>query len=301
MDDLPPGHIVTATALIRHFAAHSRQAMNEPVHIMNHGHVGLTLISAELFLRLSGGQQRAAEPDHTAAQLDVLLDMIPTLVILTGQDMKVTRLNLAARQQLEVSEQEVRGVPLTQVLTGTYSHFLLRALERVRDTGVPEAFELDAIGAQPLVYQVQVAAFPGGFAVIAEKIIDRVTLRARDARVAAYENLIDSLPGLARGAFNVRGVVTDMSPALAELVGTEESRILGVRFAALFDAPNRGAIGDAMEGLLTAGKPFGMAAGLVGGNGGNGAGSNAVWVDAAPLLSSDGQAGGVFLIGANPP
>ncbi|UZW53834.1 PAS domain-containing protein [Sphingobium sp. JS3065] len=294
-DDLPPGQVVTATALIRHFAVHSRQALTEPVHILNHGHVGLTLISTESFLRLSADRHRPANPDHPAAQLDVLLDMIPTQVILADQELNLTRINLAARKRLEVSEQEVRGAPLSQVLARPDHHFVLRALERVRDTGVPEEFEQSFTGRLSLVYRVQISAFPGGFAILADEVTDRLSLRTQDARIAAYENLTDSLPGLARGAFNVRGMVTDMSPALADLVGTEESRILGVRFAALFDGSSRGAISDAVEGLLTSGKPFGMTAGLVGN-----AGSGTVWIGATPILSADGQAGGVFLIGTNP-
>ncbi|KEQ52682.1 PAS domain-containing protein [Sphingobium chlorophenolicum] len=293
-DDLPPGQVVTATALIRHFAVHSRQALTEPVHILNHGHVGLTLISTESFLRLSGDRNRP-DPDHPAAQLDVLLDMIPTQVILADQGLNLLRINLAARKRLEVSEQEVRGAPLSQLLTRPDHHFVLRALERVRDTGVPEEFEQSFTGGPPLVYRIQISAFPGGFAILADEMTDRLSLRAQDARIAAYENLTDGLPGLARGAFNVRGMVTDMSPALADLVGTDESRIVGLRFAALFDGSSRSAISDAVEELLTSGKPFGMAAGLVGS-----AGSGTVWVGATPLLSADGQAGGVFLIGTNP-
>lgn len=295
-DDLRPAPIVTATDLIRHFAAHSRHALSEPVHIMNHGHVSLTLISTELFRRLSHGEQRPFDHEHLAAQLDVLLDLIPTQVILADQHLNLLRINLAARRRLEVSEQDVRGVALSRVLNGPDHHFILRALERVCDTGLPEAFELNVSGPPPLVYRVQAMAFPGGFAVLIDKIIDRVTLRAQDARIAAYENLIDGLPGLARGAFNVRGILTEMSPALAHLVGTEEDRIAGVRFATLFDASIRSEISDAMERLLTAGKPFGMAAGLVGSN----AGSRAVWVNATPLLSADGQTGGVFMIGTDP-
>ncbi|KXU31755.1 hypothetical protein A0J57_17395 [Sphingobium sp. 22B] len=296
MDDLPPGQVVTATALIRHFAVHSRQAMGEPIHIMNHGHVGLTLLATDLFQRLASGRKCSSGPDHPETQLDILLDMIPTQVILTDRDLKLSRINLAARRRFGVSEKQVLGVPLAQMLAGSDSHSLLRALERVRDTGIPEAFEQNAAGPPPLVHRVQAAAFPGGFAVLADEIADRVTLRAQDARIAAYEDLIDRLPGLARGTFNVRAIVTDISPALAELVGTEKSRVVGTRFATLFGASNRGTISDAVEELLTVGKPFGMAAALVGGR----PDGQTVWVNAAPLLSADGQAGGVFMMGTKP-
>ena len=294
MDDIPSGQIVTATALIRHFAAHSRHALSEPVHIMNHGHINLSLISTELFLRLSNGHLSADDASHPTARFDILLDMIATQVILIDPQLNLLRINLAARKKMEVSEQEVRGAPLSQLLVGQDHHFVLRAVERVRDTGIAEEFELNLPGRRPVILRFQVTPFPGGFALLADEISDRVTLRDQDARTAAYENLIDGLPGLARGAFNVRGSVTHASPALARLIGTDESRIIGVRFATLFDAANRGKISDAMESLLTSGTSFGMAAGLVGGE----AGSKAIRVHAAPLRSADGQAGGVFLLGS---
>ena len=106
VDDLPPGQVVTATALIRHFAVHSRQAMTEPVHIMNHGHVGLTLIATDLFHRLAGDQPATSGPDQDA-QLEILLDMIPTQVLLTDRDLKPVRVNLAARRRLGISEKHV--------------------------------------------------------------------------------------------------------------------------------------------------------------------------------------------------
>ena len=293
VDDLPPGRVVTATALIRHFAVHSRQAMSEPVHIMNHGHVGLTLMATELFHRLAGDQSTPAEPVHQDAQLEILLDMIPTQVLLTDRDLKPVRINLAARRRLGISEKHIGRLFLPEMLDGSDSHFLLRALERVHDTGMPETFEHNVAGPPPLVYRVQAAAFPGGFIVLVDEIADRVTLRAQDERIAAYEDLIDGLPGLARGAFNVRTVITDISPALAALVGTEKGRLAGTRFATLFDASSRGAINDAVEELLTGGKPFGMAARLLSGH----AESQLVRVNAVPLLSAHGQSGGVFMIG----
>ncbi|WP_150291486.1 PAS domain-containing protein [Sphingobium estronivorans] len=296
LDDIPSGQIVTATALIRHFATHSRHALSEPVHIMNHGHISLSLISTELFVQLSNGQRTTLDIDDNAASLDLLLDLIATKVILVDRALNLVRINLAARKRLEVSEHEARNKPLSQLLVGPDYYFVLRALERVRDTGVAEEFELSPFGRQSWLYRVQIMPFRGGFALLADEITDRVTLRDQDARTAAYEYLIDGLPSLARGAFNLRGCVTHVSPALAQLMGTDENRILGVRFGTLFDVASRGTIGDAMENLLTSGTPFGMTAGFVGGD----AGSEPIWINAAPLRTADGQTGGVFLIGTIP-
>lgn len=296
MDDIPSGQIVTATDLVRHFAAHSRRALNEPVHIMNHGNVSLSLISTELFRQLNRDQMHVPEGSNLAAKLDVLLDLIPTQVILVDQDLKLLRINLAARRRIEVSQEEVRGLPLPQILKEFTHHFSMRRLERVRDTGVFEEFELSPPNQSSLVYKVRIMPLFKGFVLLADEITDKVTLREQDARATAYENLIDSLPGLARGNFNIRGVVTEMSSTLAAHIHLDESRIIGVRFAALFDTSNRGAVSDAIEALLISGKPFRLMAKLLGSDIQNGT----VWVSAVPLNPADGQTGGVFLIGPGP-
>lgn len=296
MEDIPSGQIVTATDLVRHFAAHSRRALNEPVHIMNHGNISLSLISTELFRQLSSEQMQVPDDSRLAAKLDVLLDLIPTQVILVDHELKLIRINLAARRRIEVSEEEVRGLPLPQILNELIHHFSMRRLERVRDTGVLEEFELTPSDQSSLVYRVRIIPLLKGFALLADEITDKVILREQNARAAAYENLIDGLPGLARGTFNIRGIVTETSPMLGALIHSDESRIVGVRFAALFDAASRGAVGDAIEALLTFGTPFSISAALLG----NEIENKAVWVNAAPLNSADSQTGGAFLIGPAP-
>ena len=296
MDDLPVGKTVTATDLIRHFSAHSRHALSEPIHIMNHGNVGVSLISTELLVRLSKEQMTVPDDSRLAAKLDVILDMIPTHVILADEQLNLVRINLAARRRIGVSEEEVRGMPLMQILTRPAYHFSVRALERVRDTGVAEEFDYCAPDQPSLIYRVKATPFPRGFALLADEITDRMALREQGERMAGYEELIDSWPGLARGIFNVRGIVTGMSPALAKLFEADESRIMGIRFATLFDAANRGAISDAVEALLSEGKPFSFAAALLS----SGNQHRQAWVNAAPFKSADGHTGGMFLIGPMP-
>jgi nitrogen-specific signal transduction histidine kinase len=249
-----------------------------------------------LFVQLSKEQMTVPDDSRLAAKLDVILDMIPTHVILADEQLNLVRINLAARRRMEVSEEEVRGMPLTQILTRPAHHFGARALERVRDTGVAEEFDYCPPDQPSLIYRIKATPFPRGFALLTDEITDRMALREQEERMAGYEKLIDSWPGLARGIFNIRGIVTGISPALAKLIQADESRMMGVRFATLFDAANRGAISDAVEALLTDGKPFSFAAALLS----SGAQNREAWVNAAPFKSADGQTGGMFLIGPTP-
>lgn len=288
-----PGQVVSATSFVRNFAAYARSALGEPVHILNHGQVGLSLVATDMFLRSSANRSGVADVDRLAAKLDIVLDAVPTLVVITDDNGDIVRVNPAARRYLQLSDQEVRGVPFSQFLSDQNRHLITRALGRVGDTGMAEVFEVD-LAAQPVnIFRVTVTRFPGGFAVFADEIAHRLAVRELEARAMAYETLIDELPDVARGTINIRGMVTQASPALAELVEADESRIVGLRFAALFDAASRSDITDAVETLLTDGRPFAMPADLLG----RGARTTPVFVSAAPLVTHDRGSGAIFMLG----
>jgi len=170
--------------------------------------------------------------------------------------------------------------------------FTAKGVWRVRHTGVPEEFEISPPDQPTMVYSVRIFPLLSGFVLLADELVDKVTLHEKGARSAAYEKLIDSAPGWARGMFNIPGLMTQVSTGLCTLLHSDESRMIGVRFSTLFDASNRASINDATEALLTLGKPFSLIAALLG----SPAPDRMVSVNAAPMHSSDGGTGGVFLI-----
>jgi PAS domain-containing protein len=287
-----PGQVVSATSFVRNFASYARSALGEPVHILNHGQVGLSLIATDLFMRFSNSPSGGPDDDRMRAKFDIVLDAVPTLVILTDDRGDVFRVNPAARRYLQVSDEETHGKPLSQLLADPRQQLIARALERVRETGIAESFEVDLSEQPAITFRVTVTRFPGGFAVFADEIAQRLAIRELEARALAYETLIDRLPKLARGTINVRGVVTDASPALAELIQSDESRIVGIRFAGLFDASSRSRITDAVEALLTGGRSFSMPAALLG----RGSETMPVFVSAAPLVTHDKGVAAVFML-----
>ncbi|WP_336966193.1 PAS domain-containing protein [Sphingobium aquiterrae] len=288
-----PGQVVSATSFVRNFASYARSALGSPVHILNHGQVGLSLIATDLFLRYSAARPGSDDEGRMAAKLDIVLDVVPTLVVITDDRGDIVRVNPAARRYLQLSAEAVQGIALSEILSDQSGHLVTRALERVRDTGMAEVFEIDLTEQRVNTFRVTVTRFPGGFAVLADEIAHRLAVRELEARAMAYETLIDGLPDMARGTINIRGMVTAASPALAALVQADESRIVGLRFAALFDAASRSDITDAVETLLTGGRPFAMSADLLG----RGARTTPVCVSAAPLVTHDKGSGAIFLLG----
>jgi PAS domain-containing protein len=190
--------------------------------------------------------------------LAMVMDTIDTQVIMTDADLNIVRMNIAARHAMLVSEEDARGMPLDRALVDPSFHFILRAVERVRETGVSENFELDTMAPPLRTFRVQVECFGEGMVIFAHDITAQTQVRQRHAIASAYEELMDALPGLARGTINARGIISSASPALAELVQTDPGRITGMRIASLFHTSERGAVSDAVERLLGERRAFTM-------------------------------------------
>lgn len=292
LQKIPYGQVVTATNFVRNFATYARNAKFEPIHIVNHGRPAWSLVATEDLARLADSQFDDGGERRIRAKLDIVLDMVPTLIILIDENLHVLRANPAARRFFQFSDEEIRGASLSRILNNPKQDFLLRAVERVCNSGAAETFEMDSVDASIRTFQVKIVPFPGGTALFADEITHALAIRQADALAVAFANVIDASPELARGIINMRGVIVSASAAFVKLVGTDETRILGVRFAGIFDASSRADISDAVENLLSEGVPFTQAANLLTQN----APSAPVIVSATSYRGHDKGEGALFLL-----
>lgn len=248
-------HAFPATKFVRDFASYAQMAFNEPVHILKHGRPSLSLVATN---RLQGLLHSGDSTEYHAissTKLDMVLDHVKTLVMILDDQLHILRVNLAAREAFKLSE-EVLGASLQSTITDARQEFILRALERVRDTGVAENIEFDSFDRPIRTFQCYITTFPGGLAMFTEDVTHTVALRNADAIADAYAGLLEVTPGLAHGMLNVRGMISSASQSLSDLLDTAEDRLIGVRLTALCETSFRGEIGDRVEALLSSAEPF---------------------------------------------
>ncbi|MET0364013.1 MAG: PAS domain-containing protein [Sphingobium sp.] len=287
-----PGKVVSATAFVRNFGAYARTAGSEPIHILNHGRPAWSLIATDYLARLSDARLPASESDEDKVALSMVLDTIPTLVIMVDGDLRIVRVNQAARHALSIHDADVRGVILGQILSDARYQFVLRTVERVRDTGISETLEIDTVTGPQRTFHVKVEWFADGLAIFSDETTAQKLVRARYDVANTYEVLMDALPGLARGTINPRAIITGSSPALANLVQTDPDRIIGMRLASLFHTSVRTAVADAIEGLLDDKTPFTMEAMLQA----DGTETTAVTLSASPRAGNGRDDSAIFLL-----
>lgn len=285
-----PGKIVSATAFVRNFGAYARDSGSEPIHILNHGRPAWSLITTDYLNRLA--KAGAGGSDQERAALAMVLDSIPTRVIMTDTDLHVVRINPAARHGLLIGDGDAHGVPLSSLLPNPRYGFILRAVERVNQTGVSETLDLDTPAPPMRTYHIKIERYADGVAIFADETTAQTLVRDRYAMADAYEGLMDALPGLARGTINARGVITTPSVALARLVQTEPAKIAGMRLSSLFHTTVRSEVADAIEKMLNDQTSFAMSASLQAG----GIETTAVTFSASPHPSHGRNDGAIFLI-----
>lgn len=292
LPDKLPGKVVSATAFVRNFGAYARTAGSEPIHILNHGRPAWSLIATDQFARMSDTRGGRPGEGQDRLALSMVLDTISTRVIMLDADMRIVRMNPAARHDMQVDDEDLRGMPLGTVMSDMRQQYILRAVERVRDTGVSESFEVDSFSGPQRTFAVKVERLAEGLVMFSEETTAQTLVRERHDAANAYEALMDALPGLARGGINSRGVISKASPALADLVQTDPGRIVGMRLSSLFHTSSRTAVTDAIEALLDDRRGFTMTAALQG----SGTETTEVTLSASPNPPHGRDDGAIFLL-----
>lgn len=286
------GKVVSATAFVRNFGAYARNAGAEPIHILNHGRPAWSLVTTEQLERLAEAQSGPSGSESDRLTLNKVLESIHTSVIVVDRQLRIVRINSLGRKGLNVENEDAIGVPLARLLTDQRFSFILRAVERVRDTGINEELDVDTFTVPVHSYHMKIEQFPEGIAILSEDVTAQALARERYSAASIYEELMDALPGLARGTINARSVIVSASTALSHLVQTDADRIVGMRLTSLFHATVRGEVTDAVEALLADRKPFTLDTSLQTG----GMNTMAVTLSATPNPLHGNDDGAIFLL-----
>lgn len=286
-DIRPAGRVVTATYFVRNFADLKREADRAPVFIESHGKAGWALVSNGYI----AAREAAADVqrfDATAA----LFDLLGALAALIDADQTVVWINAAMARHIGASNLD--GVSFHEIAGLFAAPHLAAAAQRVARTGQPESFDVDSRVLPGRVFRATVARLGDMVGFVAEDVTDALVEQQREATATGLQSALDTLPGLARGTINVRGVIDGVQPSLVELVGTVENALMGARLPSLFDVRSRVVVADAVEGVLSEGEARSVSGDLLIG----GSQLRHAELSLAPLSSRGRVIGAAFLIQA---
>ncbi len=247
---IPVGRTVSATELVRHFASLARDAINEPVHILNHGKPYLSLVHTKILSGLAQSTAQSSAESRLRAKLDIILDNIQNVVLLVDDNLDIIRGNREAISFFQLSEEDMRSVSVYRIIKGLQGSIVLNSLERVRKTHVSEIFEIQMANPRRLM-KFKIVPFPGGFAIFAEDVTLSFYTRREDSFAFNLQELVANSPFIAFGTLDMRGVIETVSPALAKMIGSEPERMIGLRFPGLIDTESRADLSRELELVTT--------------------------------------------------
>lgn len=256
----PEGELATATDFVRHFGHYAASSLSKPVYIAQHGRVGWALLSAAQMTRLSETEIETVSED---ARFDILLDNIPTIVLLVDSKLQITRLNCAARQHFQFPEAGSISISLWKLLQENDRVFMREVCNRVLNTGDAETFDLESSRYPGRILRFQITPFPSGLAILADVVTEAVRIRQTLSSAVASENAIDIIPSIGRGRIDVRGRITSVNENFADLVQGTPEKVMGLRFTDLIQQSYQDSVNLAIDQLVLTGKPISLDVELV--------------------------------------
>lgn len=285
----PEGEVATATDFVRHFGHYAATSQSKPVYIAQHGRVGWALLSAAQMTRLAVAEGETAATD---ARFDILLDSISSIVLLTDEQLRITRMNRAARRHFQVAEISENTGSLWTLLHENDRDYLTQVCTRVLNSGDSETFDLESARYPGRTLHFQAMPFPSGLAILADVVTQATRSRQSSSAAAAVDLAIDAATALGRGRVDVRGAITGLNGNLSSMIQGRSEDVLGLRLPVLFDSGARGVVHDALDNLLTSGNAFSVEAHVLNGT----ATPVPVTVGAAAERDGGSIAGAAFIV-----
>ena len=241
---------VTSSDLVRSFGIWQDRAARAPVYVLHRGRPRLVLTSLELMDSLCA-PHRSGEAVATQ-DLATLLDTTAELYLLADRGGVLRRAGAAARRYFGASAQT--GAPVAAI-GADGAPLLADAIARVVESGIAE--EVECVPAAYPSRRLSLSVLPAG---------DGVVLHARDLTMAdeladgraldlARGEALMAAGGAAEATVNLRGYCERPAPTLAALTGVPVESLATARFVTLFAVASRVAVGEAMEQVLSDGRP----------------------------------------------
>lgn len=252
---------VSAAEFVRGFANWRMQAARRPVVVTHHGKDAHVLISLDDYRRLGSGSGVAADALREAQA--GLLESLRDGIILVDRQWRVAAINPAAADMLESPASALVGAHIVAAWPALEASLLLAHLARMIDHRERFSGEVPGLIRPRQWLRVDLVPVALGGALILRDVTDTMEgigeAEARRALAAAID--LDAGIGLAR--LSVREAVEAANPALAAMIGTDETAIRRVRFSALLAMSARQAFAEALEEVFRTGAPCRIASELV--------------------------------------
>jgi hypothetical protein len=242
--------VVTSSDLVRHFGVWQDRAARSPVYVLQRGRPRFVLTTVDVMEALCATH---AGSSGNGVQDQSLIDAVADLLVVADGALVITRANRAARAYL--GDAAAPGASVSQLTASEADTILLEAARRVAASGLGETLDLPSPTYAGRTLAMTIAPHGGGVAITAHDATLQTDLANARARDAAQGEALAAMQDMAAARINLRGYLEDPEPPLATLTGLSPGALRSVRFVSLLDIASRPAVGDAIDAVITDGRP----------------------------------------------
>ena len=252
---------VSAAEFIRGFGNWRLQAARKPVVVTHHGKDAHVLISLADYRRLGAAGGEGGDP--LLASQAALLETLRDAIILIDPRRRVRAVNPAAADMLERAAGELVGGALDDILPALDGSMIQAHLQRMLDHRERFSGEVPGLIRPRCWLRIDLVPLPVGGAIVMRDTSDIWDAQDEQDSRRALADAIETDGSIGVARLSVRERVEAANPALATMIGADETAMRRVRFSALLTSGARQAFADAIETLFRSGAPMRIASELI--------------------------------------
>lgn len=250
--------VVTAGEISRNFGQWQDRALGGPVIVTHHGRPRVVLVSADYYSTWKEDASFHPREDHVTSfetGQSAILDHVTEAFMALNAQLHITAVNHVFEALVGHSASQVVGRFWEELFPPTARSLMGEQLKRALRTG--EALDFEAPGDGPGVrrYAIRAFPYPGGVAVLIQNRTAEREMQTQLQEAKSLMTALSMLPQVMTLRLNVRGVLIEVDPGLARMVGFTAQELLACRLPDIVRPRDRADLTAALEAVLQGGQP----------------------------------------------
>lgn len=278
---------VTAGEISRNFGHWQDRALEAPVMVTHHGRPRVAVISASLFLGLSGGDAGREARVRSETALSALQGAMSEAFVAFDESLKITAANHPFEAMAGLGAAQMEGLAWSELFPAPNQALIGEQLLRALRAGEIVEFEASASPDGQRRCSMRAFPYPGGVALLMLNRSEERDLRRRFEAATAFRTATSNLHDLGAARLNVRGAFAELDERFAAMTGFKVEELIDYRLTDVVRPVERHALAARIEEVLRTGAPAVVPAILLVKNGGE----REIELSLAPVLEDCAPAG----------
>lgn len=244
VSSLNDSNSATATQLVRDFPEVRRLSERGPVQITSHGRTELIMLNPTQFARMS--DSATSDTTRLDGKLSTILGAVDTAIVIFDEDLHVQRVNQAMCDLIDFDDASAIGLSAAAFIKNSSHRYVVERLAEVQKSGFGEMLTATSARGENRTLQIRIKPWPGGVALFADDITDRMKAADVTAANEAMQKAMASAKDIGTAHIRQCGTILSNCQGLAQMTGIPHRSLIGVRLQNLVTPQSRAVVSEAL-------------------------------------------------------